>query len=314
MNKITNIQLDEKSLRDFSFQLIICSSGYEKRASHLVEKYSDVIQAIPRRICLCFQDHIELARQYNDNVFKNADFEFILENGDSITNLQTILSSITLIQDTPCNIIVDYSSMTRVWYAEIVRYFRDIQLTKEVNIFFSYSFAQFVPSPTTWTVNQHAGPINGFSFLSIPNRPTALILGLGYEKDKAFGLKEYLDAEPYVFCSDSSFEPEYSNGVEFSNEKLLSQIEPSHIFKYPMNDLKFTEHLLTTLCNDLARKYRIILAPCGPKPFTLLCFLVSAKYMDDFIDVWRISAGSAGTPKDRKARGEILVSKVSFRE
>lgn len=62
--------------------------------------------------------------------------------------------------------------------------------------------------------------------------------------------------------------------------------------------------MLTLFCDDLLRNYRVILAPCGPKPFTLLSLITAIKLPD--IDVWRISSGKAAPTIDKVADGEVF--------
>jgi hypothetical protein len=54
--------------------------------------------------------------------------------------------------------------------------------------------------------------IEGFSFFSVPNKPSALIIGLGYEKNKAFGLTEYFDAETFLFYNSDAADKRFTKG------------------------------------------------------------------------------------------------------
>jgi hypothetical protein len=50
--------------------------------------------------------------------------------------------------------------------------------------------------------NKYMGPIPGIYRVSASYKPTALILGLGYEKETAVGIMEYLDPQmTYAFYS-----------------------------------------------------------------------------------------------------------------
>jgi hypothetical protein len=99
--------------------------------------------------------------------------------------------------------------------------------------------------------------------------------------------------------------------VEFVNSEILNSINNENIIKFPVYDLIYTNYLLESLCKTLIKNYRVILAPCGPKPFALLSFINSLKYDSD-LEVWRISPGR-GLPKgDREANGNISLLEVKF--
>lgn len=54
----------------------------------------------------------------------------------------------------------------------------------------------------------------------------------------------------------------------------------------------------------------IILAPLCPKPFTLTCLLLAARYPD--IEVWRVSAGESGNLYDRNPLENHIACKAIF--
>jgi hypothetical protein len=305
--KYTN-QTSISHAQTIEFDAIIAASGYERRASFLASEYNWKCR---EKYTLSFKNCLQiLNRHTNDKKFKDLGYKSILMQGSESLPLLEILTS--LHNKEKLNILIDYSSMTRVWYAEILNFFRNTSSTKcqEVNLFFSYTQSAFVPPPLESTRNLHVGPIDGFSTLSIPDKPTALIIGLGYEKNRAFGLTEYLDAETFLFYNDNTNQNEFSALVEKANHELLSLVKPVNIFKYPIEDLNFSESLLLSLCKDLKQNYRIIIAPCGPKIFSLISLLVSTRLNE--IDVWRISAGEEDEPIDKKPVGSPIILKAQF--
>ncbi|APU97168.1 hypothetical protein BV902_13100 [Sphingobacterium sp. B29] len=208
-------------------------------------------------------------------------------------------------------ILIDYSSMTRVWYGEILSYFRDTPHNfTEVEITFAYSFAKFVSPPSENYRNLYVSPIDGFSYFSIPDKPTAVLIGLGYEKNKAFGLSEYFDGETFVFYNDDAIDNRFNTSIETINQSLLEVIAEENKFSFPIYDLEFSERQLLSLCSYLQNEYRIIIAPTGPKPFTLISLIISLKIRE--IDVWRISQGDNRKAIPFQAEGKLSLYKVKF--
>lgn len=312
MNKIKHQQVKDVNSIPNILDYIICATGYESRCVYAYEQLSD--KKIKNKICIGFNDNIVLARELNDVFFKKNEFEISALDGSSYADIYSFLSGKIILNrlQTEFNIVVDYSSMTKVWYAGVLNFFRNLKIEGvKIHLYFIYSNSHFILPSIESPYNAYVEPIAGFSNLSIPERPTALIIGLGYERNRAFSLKEYLDAEIiYLFLTDNSSNKEYYDAVVIENSEIISNTASENIFYYPLNDLVYAEMTLNNLCESLLTKYRIVLAPCGPKPFTLISLLVSASNHD--VDVWRISAGSSNPPIDKKPIGELLISHIEL--
>ena len=306
-------QLSSDSLLHLKFDLFLTSSGYETRARHLVEKLGSKINS-EARWCIQFENHSDLiSRKLNDEIFSYYKFNTQQLSGNEDAFIPSLLDdAIKKKRDNKLNILVDYSCMTRIWYASILNYFRYTAIDNfEVNIFFSYSSSEFVKPPQATIYNRYVGPIEGFYSVTIPDKPTALVIGLGYVQSRAYGLSEFFDVEPFLFIADSSSNKKYYDEVVENNMNLIKGLSESHIFNYPLNNLLFTETLLNSLTRDLLTDYRVVLAPCGPKPFTLLCLITGMRLSD--IDVWRISAGENDEPVDKPPSGYINLLHLSLR-
>lgn len=291
------------------FDLFIACSGYEKRASFIT---TDLKIKANKKVCLSFRrlDDV-LNRKDNDTLFMKSGFLILQSNIDSHIEIREVLESfITNYKSGTINILVDYSSMSRVWYSYILSFFDKLELDLIVNVYFSYSQSYFSPPPEIEAYKSFISPIEGYYSILPPTKPTALIISLGYIKRQAFGLSEYFDAEPYVFIAQNNEDDLFYKAVIDNNKLLLSNVQENNIFKFSLSNLKYTESLLISLCKDLSSRYRIVIAPCGPKPFTLISFIACLKLNE--IDVWRISASSNDAPVDSIPTGEVITLKVEF--
>jgi hypothetical protein len=299
-------------IKNEKFDVIFAASGYEKRCTQLIEKIN---LKGAKKIVFAFEEHVqEEQRIVNDKKFARLGFEPYSAKEGSYIEIIEILNDVlrTLLIKNQLNVLVDYSCMTKVWYATIVNYF----LNKEsdinnINITFSYTPSIFT-EPLKPMPNKYMGPIPGIYTISASNKPTALIMGLGYEKDRAKGLMEYLDPKiTLAFYTDPALDEKYVNAIKKNNSQLLSNLGKQNIFKYPLDDLRITDSLLTSLCLSLKNHYKIVLAPLGPKPFALLSILLSIKFPE--IDVWRVSAGDSGNIYPSTAYlGDPIICKVFF--
>src|SRR4029077_8484712 len=177
-----------------------------------------------------FEDNITPLRSENDKYFIENNFKLYTVDGNSFRSIRNYLESSfrPIFNDSrrDINVIIDYSCMTRVMYAEILYFFKNnISKRKEINLYFSYSTPKYTPPIQEQVYNTHVEPIVGYSDLTIPERPTALIIGLGYDKNRAYSLREYLDADKvYLFVAQSEREPKYEESVFKENADLLSNV------------------------------------------------------------------------------------------
>ena len=120
--KIIN-KLNPSSIEVIEFDLVICSSGYETRATFLIEKFKINSK---RKVALLFDDKIDkFNRRRNDSIFKENGYELIQSNGDFGIEINKLLDDTILECKGNVSILIDYSSMTRIWYASILKYLKN---------------------------------------------------------------------------------------------------------------------------------------------------------------------------------------------
>ena len=292
-----------------SYDLVLVCSGYERRASFLLEKHEVIGKT---KICLAFDAYEDLfSRAINDLIFKKNGFEFLEINGESYLEIrELLLRKIDFEGTDTIKILIDYSSMSRVWYSYVLSFFSKISFKGIVELTFSYSHSEYVPPPQIKAYRSLVTPIEGYYSILPPIKPTALIMGLGYINRQAFGLTEYFEAEPFIFISRNSTDDRYYSAVLEVNKELIEYIDASNTFYYSLYNLAYCETQLNFLCRDLQTNYRIVLAPCGPKPFNLICLVTALKIGD--IDVWRISASSNDNPIDKIPSGKLTSLRVCY--
>lgn len=309
MNITKSTQVNSEEILNEEFHLFLAASGYEKRSIFIPSKK---IKARKNIVLKFKENNNNPTRKKNDKFYKIQNFEHIEISGNESDNIiSCIKKCIEKIEDFDIKILIDYSSMTRIWYGAIIDFFNNYSTNKKISLYFLYTQALFSPPPKVENQNYFFEPIKGFSNLSIPNKPTALILGLGYEKRRAFSLKEYFDAEEvYVFLTDENSAPDFHKEVCSRNQELLSKLNTGYIFKYPINDMSYTRKLLYDLCRRLLNDFRIVIAPCGPKPFTLISMTVASMLPN--IDVWRISGNKGYDKANREPSNQTLAFFIEY--
>lgn len=306
-------QTDFDSIKDSGFDVLIMVSGYEQRCTYLAEKLH--AEPVKKLVFAFLEKNKEGHRSLNDLYFKEHFFEIYESSGSSGNiiqqNLDNILEGFT---KEKIRILVDYSCMTKEWYATIINYFVNWDVPqKEVELFFSYTPSVFEKSKKTGMMQKFKkSRINNPDY--DPNgKAVSLVIGLGYNQGPALELISRLrPLRTYVFYSDPCLDERFVEEVENRNKELLQDIAPEFIFKYPVGDIKQTNHIIKDLCMDLRLDSQVILAPLGPKPFALSSMLLSARYPD--IWVWRVHSSPSDKYYEMKAVGDPVICRAMFKK
>ena len=304
----TTVQVVYNNLADQSFDLVIASCGYETRCTFLAQKISDL--NVLKKVVFAFSErNYILSRPLNDRVFEQLGFEFVNASMCTTNNIYEVLKKECSASDSPqMNILIDYSSMPKLWYDAIISFFSELETEdKNINVWFSYTPSEYSTSINNVSNKYFEPDVPG----KLSSKPKALIIGLGYEKGRAEELARKLNSQvTYSFYSDPAIDPRFVDELLENNKEILNRLESQMVIKYPIYDLNYINSSLTQLCVDLRLTHQVVLAPIGPKPFTLLCFLLNARYPD--IKIWRFSSEVPRNVYDRKPHGELLIYKVHF--
>lgn len=309
MKLISTTQIPDSILPHLDLDVFVTASGYETRAVHVVS-FLDMTR-IRVKTAFGFTDRITPQREENDRTLQRAGVKLIAAGGDSAEVVRETVRRHVEEQKQECvRVFVDYSCMTRSWYAGVIEAISSVQNKERVECLFSYGPAQFT-QPLDTSPNAVVGPIPGFCSLDVPEKPSALVIGLGYERERALGLHDYIDpAVSFAFYTDPALDQQYRDVVLANNSVLLKRLPKERVYRHPLADLQRTGNSLLSLYSGLRDDYRVILAPLGVKPFSLLCLLLATRFGD--IDVWRVSPGTKAPPQDRKALGPLLLLQAVF--
>lgn len=309
---VTINQIVFEEIESYEFDFLICASGFETRATFQSEK---IHSKASTKYALGFKSEKNcFNRTKNDLFFQENNFIIQELDGDEklgieIRSILDLIFNHNISKNT--KVYIDYSCMTKNWYSFLIYYLFNSNYLNEMRVYFGYSHAKYVQNENRETLNRIVEPIFGYCDFNIPSKPTALIIGLGNEANRTYGLTEYFDATSFLFYSDNSYNEEYSVEIELKNELILKSTNPEHIYKFPVFDLQYTNLLLENLCTRLVKEYRVVIAPCGPKPFALLSMINCLKNGHS-IEVWRISPGSKLEAVDRIPTGLVSVLELVF--
>lgn len=190
-------------------------------------------------------------------------------------------------------IAIDISCMSRPTMAAAFQAVLESAEQRTVWMDVLYVVAEFTAPPNVLPPNEDIRPINDW-FAGWPTNATAstsLVVGLGYERDKASGASEYFDAsETWVFVPQSAI-GDYETAVVGNNEDLLARAKRrDHVTTYRVERPTETFGLLASAVSRIVSKMNPVLLPFGPKVFFALSLLVAAIYRE--VGVWHVTGDS----------------------
>jgi len=298
--KVNNIDIDE--LKSIEFDLAIFACGYEIRSSFLFQQNINSVEAI----CLKFLNHNE-EKSFEKNAIIYGSIFTIEQKHDENEQLIKYLNNYIDSQKTKnLKILVDYSSMSRLWYSAILFYFKYLKTDKSISLYFSYSIPK-KPKTIGKYKGIHFSPIEYFSRISIPEKPTALIVCLGDNAFQSIGLQNFFDAEKAIlFFAESKYQEE----ILSLNKSIIEKTPDKNLFGFPLRDTLYTKFILEKISKEISNDYRIVIAPCGPKTFTLASFIVAMSIEE--IDIWRVSKSSQ-VVELKEPNGEVIITSIKMK-
>lgn len=303
-----NYQIKYSSLSTEQIDVFIASCGNDSRSIFLSQQLT-----IPISNKTIFCSKINASKSQNSKIlkeFKKLGFSPLSIDDNSLKEIDIYLDTILQTRSKPeLNIVIDYTSMPGSWYSAIINYFlkKDIDIYK-VQLFFSYSPPKYFKSSKAKTIPANEPVLNTTYANGNANKPTALVLGLGYEKRKVKNM--YGDMKPrnlFAFYPDATNDRDSNITLRKNNADLLKNIRGDKIIRYPSTNVEKAYSILSSVCMDLRLNHKVVIAPFGPKPFSLNSHLLAAQYPD--IQVLNLTQNKRF---EEEANGEFIINKVVF--
>lgn len=287
-----------------TYAAFFCSLGFERRSRFVAEALMPRALA---RYALGFDDRQLLNYQQNRDFFETQQFDIQHLSDSQLPEwLDRTAERMDVEEVATRRLLVDVSSMSRRRIAAFVETLCMRSWTAPTTIDFVYALGQFNEPPDENDIaNTHVGPVSArFAGWAVQaDLVPAVILGLGYEQDRALGAVEHIQpGDVWAFRPVSELSS-YEAAVRSANEILLELIPKSHVIDYDVQRPLECYGKLQSLAAVLGEEANPILVPFGPKIFALCAMLVAA--VDRRCAVWRVSAEGADVAQDRVASGLV---------
>lgn len=292
-----------------NFDLGIFGLGYESRA---ISVFSQSNYKCAKNIVIGYSQHTrELSYQYNKEAYLTHSLE-IIEGDDSKIIKEVINYFDENIKDAPVNILLDITVMSRHRLSTIIVLLLD-KLPKSSTLTIAYEVSKFVEAPTELSPIHKVGEITEAlsGCLGDLSYPTSLIVGLGYEKGKAIGICNYIDAEYSFLFIPKGIDQRFEDAVIKHNHGLINSIPNDHIFYYNVCEPCKIYFELREIVLSIMEFSRPLLIPLGPKIFSAIATIIG-KELYPTLPVWRVSSEHTEEPTERPSSGTISLFTVTI--
>lgn len=289
------------------YDLRIFASGFESRCTTLPKRLDGKKSAAT--MVLGFAEH-------RDNPIRAAsDRYYIDELGSEPTilsqnkpgNLAARLEEHFVAGSEECSILVDISSMSRSWYADLINWARFTRRVAKVRLDFAYVSGVY-PDPYPPRAISEITSLFGFEGRSELRLETVALIGLGYDAITPHAVLEDLQPElTFGYIAGGADEHSMLQALKLNSATIEELDGPVAVV--PLMSVAGAYGMLTDMIAPHAGNRNIVLVSLGPKTHVLASLLIAVQNEEvTFLHVH----GRSLNPADIKPGTEVAVCSVLF--
>jgi hypothetical protein len=292
-----------------SYDIALLASGYESRCTYL----PSIIQrdAVERAAVFGFSDfRAEPRRVENDEYYsKMWGVQPVIAESRDDSPIYGALRPLLAETGRPLKVLVDYSSMSRLWYAAALNWARFSDYSGDVLLDFVYSVGAHRDTLAPLVIEDILS-IPGCEGGPVPLFKAVAVFGLGFEGLASLCVLDRLEPDiVYSYLASPAAFPDYPDRTRRNNQELLDNYSRVNL-ELPLASVATAYRLLGELIEPHRADADITLVPMGPKPHVLAAILLALRFEE--IACLRVSGGR-GTPEEVSSTGEIVATRVHFR-
>lgn len=309
MRSFQVLDIDFDSVCEERYDIALFASGYESRCNYLPGLIDPGIVARP--LVFGFTEELHTGeRDDNDKFFlERWGRNPIPLSIDDEKPIYEHLHGHAQSPDRPVNILMDYSSMSRLWYAAVLNWARFAVSGKEVIIDFVYSMGKYEKKKTPMVIRSMVS-VPGCEGRAFRLQESIAVFGLGFHGLAALCVLDRLEVDTvYAFFASPGASEEYVAKTKKFNKDLITDNKTKTVLELPLASIESCYRYLANIIAPHRPDGEITLVPMGPKPHVLASILVAMRFQE--VACLRVS----GTPDllDVKPTGDIVATRVIVR-
>ena len=291
-----------------TYDIAFLASGYEERARFLSGVVGNGI--IRRVVVVGFEsDSDDKERERNDRHFSEK-WGTLPQSSSSTddTVILTALRQLAMSADSHIRILVDYSSMSRLWYSAVLNWARFSVGAGCITVDLCYSLGRYTETADPAVIRDVLA-IPGFEGRISRAGRSAAVFGLGFDGFASLCVLDSLEPDVvYSFYADPAASSEYRERVILNNHDMIYN-HSRYVLRTPLQSVEKTFRNLAELISPHRNEAGVTLIPMGPKPHVLACMLVCLKH--DEVCCLRVSSSRDHT-EVVSPTGAVVATRVEF--
>jgi hypothetical protein len=266
---------------DTEYDLAFFASGYEDRACFLARQIGLHRHRIQQPVVLAFSEQVHHPQRVaNDRYFSQHWNPRWLElSADDEGPLYGFLKDTAPRGKRRLHFLVDYSSMSRLWYAGILNWARYAEGPREIVVDFFYSVGEYVDYTGQFIISDILA-IPGCEGGAISRSKLVAVFGLGFDNLAALCVLDRLQPDQvYGYLADPAASPDYAVRAREANDELIHR-HATTTLELPLSSVETTFRYLAELVVSHRTEADITIIPMGPKPHILAAILLAMRFED----------------------------------
>lgn len=301
-----------ESLRTEEYDVAVFASGYEERCTFVPKQFAGLRISYP--LVLGFKELQNAEPRKEHDIYYRECWEsepHITSAGDDFT-IQRLLNDVVPKQGVPRRILVDCSSMSRLWYAGLLNWARYGTGGKDIQIDFLYALGRYEDADGLPIVIEDMVSIPGCEGGPLRSRRSVAIFGLGFNAWATLSVLERLEAdEVFAYLAAPGAVASYPQLVRSLNRDFLAEPQVKKpILELPLRSVETCYRYLSEIVSPYRARDSVILVPMGPKPHVLASILVAMRFPE--VSCMRVSMTRA-RPEKVQPTGEVVAATVVVR-
>jgi hypothetical protein len=276
-------------VRENKYHLGVFGCGYEERCVHLATMLNP--KAFDEVLVIGFREHIE-SKQRIDNrriLLEHFDTSEVLANSNDDSDIYLALRNSLFASSVKANaylkVFVDYSSMSRMWYAAILNFLRFVPFEQKVSIDFAYTVGEHQDYTLDDSELNHEIVVKevicvpGFEGASVRQYRTLAGLGIGFEWEKSLAALELLEPdEVFAFIAQPGAFESYAVISRQRHREFINDYIRRDFLEIPLRSVETAYKRIAVQVVPSLGLTNIALVPMGVKPHILASILLCFRF------------------------------------
>lgn len=307
IKKIADVSSD---IHQRHYDIAFFASGYEQRSTYIPKLLN--IDRVKKAVIFGYKEgRTEFHREDNDRYFvSDWKQEPIIADDNDDTVIYDQLRALEVKENSELRVLVDYSTMSRLWSASILNWARFLTYGASLKIDFLYAFGSYKGDFRPLIIEDILA-IPGYEGSPISDAPSLAIFGLGFDGVAALAALDQLEPNiVYAYLASPGAAEDYPDKAKNCNKTLINHYVKEKLLELPISSVEMTFRSLTELISPHRGKTNIILIPMGPKPHVLAAMLLCLRFEKEMTCL-RVR-GKREPRVDVEAVGRIVATCVHF--